>query len=77
MLIEGGRGHKNQFILRDYAPRAIRSTPVARFIGATGAATICLSWLKTINGDYRAVAPPLKSPAKAAAYARRMETKGG
>jgi hypothetical protein len=30
------------------------------FIGATGAATICLSWLKTINSDYRAVAPPRK-----------------
>jgi hypothetical protein len=28
-------------------------------IGATGAATICLSWLKTINSDYREVAPPL------------------
>jgi hypothetical protein len=32
------------------------------FIGATGAATICLSWLKTINSDYRAVAPPLTIP---------------
>jgi hypothetical protein len=30
------------------------------FIGATGAATICLSWLKTINTDYRAIAHPLK-----------------
>jgi hypothetical protein len=30
------------------------------FIGATGASTICLSWLKTINSDYRTVASPLK-----------------
>jgi hypoxanthine phosphoribosyltransferase len=30
------------------------------FIGAVGAETICLSWLKTINSDYRAVSPPLK-----------------
>jgi hypothetical protein len=29
------------------------------FIGATGAATICLSWLKTINSDYRAITTPL------------------
>jgi hypothetical protein len=29
-------------------------------ISATGAATICLSWLKTINSDYRAITPPLK-----------------
>lgn len=31
------------------------------FIGATGAATICLSWLKTINSDYRAVFPSFGS----------------
>ena len=30
------------------------------FLGAIGATTICLSWLKTINSDYQAVAPPLK-----------------
>jgi hypothetical protein len=28
-------------------------------IGATSAAIICLSWLKTINTDYRAIAAPL------------------
>lgn len=29
------------------------------FIGATGATVICVSWLKTINTDYRAASPPL------------------
>jgi hypothetical protein len=28
------------------------------FIGAVGAATVCISWLKTINSDYHAVVPP-------------------
>lgn len=32
------------------------------FINATGAKTICLSWLKTIRTDYRAVSPPLTIP---------------
>lgn len=29
------------------------------FIGATGATTICVSWLKTINTDYREISPAL------------------
>lgn len=32
------------------------------FINATGAQTICLSWLKTINTDYRAILPPITIP---------------
>ncbi|OHD04531.1 MAG: hypothetical protein A2095_02670 [Sphingomonadales bacterium GWF1_63_6] len=31
------------------------------FIDATGARTICLSWLKTINTDYRAIVRPIPS----------------
>jgi hypothetical protein len=30
------------------------------FIDSTGARTICLSWLKTIKTDYRAITPPIK-----------------
>lgn len=30
------------------------------FINSTGARTICLSWLKTINTDYRAISPRIK-----------------
>jgi hypothetical protein len=30
------------------------------FINSTGAQTICLSWLKTINTNYRAISPPIK-----------------
>lgn len=32
------------------------------FIEATGARVLCLSWLKTINRDYRALAAPIKIP---------------
>jgi hypothetical protein len=36
------------------------------FINSTGAQTICLSWLKTINTYYRAISPPItiKTPYK-------------
>ena len=39
------------------------------FINATGAKTICLSWLKTIKTDYRAISPPItiKNPYRATA----------
>ncbi len=30
------------------------------FINSTGAQTICLSWLKTISTDYKAISPPIK-----------------
>ena len=38
------------------------------FIRATGADTICLSWLKTINTNYHAIAPQLKISAPYAPF---------
>lgn len=47
------------------------------FINATGAKTICLSWLKTINSNYRAISPPLinLNPFTAVATCPPLKTK--
>jgi hypothetical protein len=51
---------KTVLLVDDFCTKGNSFEAGRAFIGATGAETICLSWLKTINSDYRAAAPPIK-----------------
>jgi hypothetical protein len=55
----------------------VRDGPESAFIEAAGSNVICLSWLKTINRDYHALAAPLKltSPFKPLTLAETPQTK--
>lgn len=60
------RSGKTVLLVDDFCTEGNSFEAGRAFINSTGATTICLSWLKTINTDYRAIAPPItiKSPYK-------------
>lgn len=54
------RSGKTVLLVDDFCTQGNSFEAGRAFINSTGAATICLSWLKTINTDYRAIWPPIK-----------------
>jgi hypothetical protein len=53
------RGGKTVLLVDDFCTEGNSFEAGSAFINATGAKTICLSWLKTINTQYRALSKPL------------------
>jgi hypothetical protein len=53
------KSRKTVLLVDDFCTEGFSFEAGRTFICATGAATICLSWLKTINRDYRAIVGPL------------------
>jgi hypothetical protein len=54
------RSGKTVLLVDDFCTEGNSFEAGRAFINSTGAATICLSWLKTIKTDYRAIFPPIK-----------------
>ena len=63
------RSGKTVLLVDDFCTEGNSFEAGRAFINATGAKTICLSWLKTIKTDYRAISPPItiKNPYRATA----------
>lgn len=53
------RSGKTVLLVDDFCTEGHSFEAGRAFINAMGAATICLSWLKTIKTDYRAISPPI------------------
>lgn len=71
------RKHKTVLLVDDFCTEGNSFEAGRAFVEATGAKVICLSWLKTINRDYHALAVPLKltSPFKPLKLTKTPPTK--